>query len=162
MQVFYTINLLSQGNNVLDSPVFNIDGFLPRDTVLLLFTWMEIVFIKVMFLTLENPEWQAVFLTKGKKLNCHKETMCKKLLPLQRLYCSIRCMSFSISSEEGIFHKLNESPTSKLFQIASILFTSLLNFHRETIWCTLLSLTQILLFHKINVFLHFVWIGYFS
>jgi hypothetical protein len=35
---FQTVPLFSQGNNVLDLPSSNIDGFVTRDTVLLPFT----------------------------------------------------------------------------------------------------------------------------
>jgi hypothetical protein len=45
----------SQGNNVLDLPTSNIDGFLTRDTIFLPFYSMEIFCTMVMFLTLENP-----------------------------------------------------------------------------------------------------------
>jgi hypothetical protein len=40
------------------------------------------------------------------------------------LYFAIRCMCFSISSEESTFNKMNDSPTSDTFQISSIPFTS--------------------------------------
>jgi hypothetical protein len=34
---------------------------------------MEVLCIKVMFLTLENPEWQAVFLKKGNSIVIRKQ-----------------------------------------------------------------------------------------
>jgi hypothetical protein len=43
---------------------FNIDGGLSGDAVLLPFTWMELFFTNVMFLTLEIPEKLAAFLSK--------------------------------------------------------------------------------------------------
>jgi hypothetical protein len=41
---------------MLDSPASNIDGFLTRETVLLLFTGMELFCTKVMLLTHGKPE----------------------------------------------------------------------------------------------------------
>jgi hypothetical protein len=40
---------------------------------------------------------------------------------------SITYICFSIDSKEGIIHKVNDSPTSKRFEVASIPFTCWLN-----------------------------------
>jgi hypothetical protein len=40
------------------------------------------------------------------------------------LYCAIRYKCFSILCEAGIFHKVNDSLTSKCFQISNIPLTS--------------------------------------
>jgi hypothetical protein len=72
------------------------------------------------------PEGSTPF---KRRLNPHRETMYKTLLHLTQIVSFIRYMCFSISSEVSIFHKLNNSPTSILFQIASIPFKSYLNSH---------------------------------
>jgi hypothetical protein len=51
---FQKFTQFSQVNNVLDILASNIDGFLTRDIVLLLFTWKKVFCTKVMFFTLEN------------------------------------------------------------------------------------------------------------
>jgi hypothetical protein len=53
---FHKATQFSQGDNVLDPPASNINGFLPRDTVFLPFTLMELFCAKVIFLMLEHPE----------------------------------------------------------------------------------------------------------
>jgi hypothetical protein len=52
---FHKLTQFSQINNVLDVLASNIDGFLTRDIVLLLFTGKKMFCTNVMFLTLENP-----------------------------------------------------------------------------------------------------------
>jgi hypothetical protein len=41
---------------VTDTPTSNTDGFLPRETLLLPFTSVQVFCTKMMILTLENPE----------------------------------------------------------------------------------------------------------
>jgi hypothetical protein len=53
---FHKLTQFSQGNKVLDPTASNIDGFLPRDTLLLTFTGKELFSTQLMFLTFENPE----------------------------------------------------------------------------------------------------------
>jgi hypothetical protein len=52
--------------------------------------------------------------------------------------------------------------TWKPWEVGSSPFKRWLNSHRETMCKMLLHLTHIVLLHKINVFLHFIWRGYFS
>jgi hypothetical protein len=53
---FQKLTQFSLLNTVLDPPASNIDSFLTRDTVLLLFTWIELFSEQVMFHTFEIPE----------------------------------------------------------------------------------------------------------
>jgi hypothetical protein len=48
--------------------------------------------------------------------------VCKTLLPLTQIVLFDKKHVFPISSQEGISHKVTDSPTSKCFQITSILF----------------------------------------
>jgi hypothetical protein len=52
---FQKLTQFSQGNNVLDAPPSNIDGFVSRVYVLLHFTWIGIFWTKWVFLPIENP-----------------------------------------------------------------------------------------------------------
>jgi hypothetical protein len=54
---FHKLTQFSQGNNMLVPPLSNIGDFLPRNTVLLPFTSVELFSTMVMFLILESPEW---------------------------------------------------------------------------------------------------------
>jgi hypothetical protein len=68
--------------------------------------------------SLKNPEGGRILFKR--KLNSHRETMCKTLLHLTQIVLFIRYMCLSTLSEVGIFHKLNDSATAKCFQIANI------------------------------------------
>jgi hypothetical protein len=57
-------------------------------------------------------------------------------------------MCFSILTEEGIIHKVNDSPTSKGFQISIIPFPSNPN-SQKSICKALLLLTQMVFFQEI-------------
>jgi hypothetical protein len=92
--------------------------------------------------------------------NSHRETMCKTLLPLT--WCvSYKKNSASSSHLKGaVLHK-GDVPHTGQTEVGSVPFRRLLTSHREAMCNILLPLTQLVLFHKIHVFLHFIWRGYF-
>jgi hypothetical protein len=67
-------------------------------------------------LTPKNPEGGRM--PSKRKLKSDRETKCKTTLHFTHIVMCIRYMGLSISSEAGTFLKVNDSPTSKGFQIA--------------------------------------------
>jgi hypothetical protein len=59
------LNQFSPGNNVLDIPPSNIDSFLWRDTCVSSIQMKRPILNKVRFFPFENPDWQAVFISKS-------------------------------------------------------------------------------------------------
>ena len=61
---FQKLIQFSQGNNVLDAPTSNADGFVSKDTCVFSRCWTDLCRTKWAFLHLEYSGWQHVFLSK--------------------------------------------------------------------------------------------------
>jgi hypothetical protein len=73
-EVFHSkTNSISVGNNVLDTPTSNIDGFFGEINVFLQITWIGLFRTKRTYLHLENSEWQDVFLSKTNSILTWKQ-----------------------------------------------------------------------------------------
>jgi hypothetical protein len=70
---FQKLTQFSQGNNVLDAPPSNIDVFLLKYTCLYSTQLSRPIWKKSAFLSLENPDSQAVFFSKTNLVHTEKQ-----------------------------------------------------------------------------------------
>jgi hypothetical protein len=74
----------TQRNNMLHVPASNIDAFLSQIHVFLQVCWMGFFGPKCPFLSLENPNWKAVFLSKTNSILTEKQ--CARCSTFKRLW----------------------------------------------------------------------------
>jgi hypothetical protein len=77
------LSQFSQGNNVLDAPASNLDGFLCRDTCVPQVCWIGLLRANTTYFHLETPKFQVVSLSKRSQFSQGK--ICSMLMLLTQM-----------------------------------------------------------------------------